>query len=104
MMSPNSSTMHSFSTLSTADVEFLVECSTRYCLGRLSYAPNWMCDILSKCLATFSDGGLSVIERDIREHLQQTEYSPGFSDIEDDWSAILTKIQTEQQHRQNIQK
>lgn len=104
MMSSNSSTIHGFSTLSTADVEFLVECSTRYCLDRLSYAPNWMCGILSKCLATLSDGCLSVIERDIREHLQQTEYSPGFSDIVDDWSAILTKIQTEQQHRQNIRK
>lgn len=51
-----------------------------------------------------SDGCLSVVERDIREHSQQTEYSPGFSDIEDDWSAILTKIQTEQHRRQNIQK
>ena len=104
MMSSDSSPIHCFSALSTADVEFLAECSTRYCLGRLSYAPNWMCDILSKCLATLSDGCLSVIERDIREHLQQTEYSPGFSEIEDDWSAILTKIQTEQQHRQNMQK
>lgn len=53
MLPSNSSPIHGFSTLSTADVEFLVECSTRYCLGRLSYAPNWMCDILSKCLATF---------------------------------------------------
>ena len=104
MMPSNSSTIHGFSTLSTADVEFLVECSTRYCLGRYSYAPNWMCGILSKCLATLSDGCLSVIERDIREHLQQTEYSPGFSDIEDDWSAILTKIQPEQQLRQNMKK
>ena len=103
-MSSNSSTIHGFSTLSTADVEFLVEYRTRYCLGRLSYAPNWMCGILSKCLATLSDGCLSVIERDIREHLQQTEYSPGFSDIVDDWSAILTKIQAEQHRRQNIQK
>ena len=55
-MPSNSSTIHGFSTLSTADAEFLVECSTRYCLGRLSYAPNWMCGILSKCLATLSDG------------------------------------------------
>lgn len=104
MIPSNSSLIHGFSILSTADVEFLVECSTRYCLGRLSYAPNWMCDILSKCLATLSDGCLSIVERDIREHSQQTEYSPGFSDIEDDWSAILTKIQTEQHRRQNIQK
>ena len=104
MIPSNSSLIHGFSTLSTADVKFLVECSTRYCLGRLSYASNWMCGILSKFLATLSDGCLSVVERDIREHLQQTEYGPGFSDIGDDWSAILTKIQTVQQHRQNIQK
>ena len=104
MLPSSSSPIHGFSTLSTADVEFPVECSTRYCLGRLSYAPNWMCDILSKCLATLSDGCLSVVERDIREHSQQTEYSPGFSDIVGDWSAILTKIQAEQQHKQNIRK
>ena len=104
MMSSDSSPIHCFSALSTADVEFLAECSTRYCLGRLSYAPNWMCDILLKCLATLSDGCLSVIERDIREHLQQTEYSSGFSDIGEDWTCILANIQTEQYRRQNVQK
>lgn len=61
-------------TLSIQNYEFLVESSVRYCLGRLSYAPGWDCDILAATLDKLTDRCLAVIERDIAEHLRTADY------------------------------
>ena len=86
-------------TLSIQNYEFLVESSIRYCLGRLSYAPGWECDILAATLDKLTDRCLAVIERDITEHLRTADYSVGYIDIPSRWHQLLAQIRSEQSHR-----
>ena len=86
-------------TLSSQNYEFLVVNSVRYCLGRRSYAPGWMCDLLTATLDKLTNNCLTVIELDIAEHLRTDEYGPGYIDIPSRWHHLLAMIRSEQQHR-----
>lgn len=91
-------------TLSIQNYEFLVESSIRYCLGRLSYAPAWECDLLSATLHLLTDSCLSVIERDIAEHLRTAEYDYVYLDISSRWRELLAEVRSEQAHRTRVGK
>ncbi len=86
-------------TLSFQNYEFLVESSIRYCLGRLSYATGWECDILFSTLDKLTERCLAVIERDIAEHLRTAEYTSGYINIPARWHQLLAQIRSEQSHR-----
>ena len=86
-------------TLSFQNYEFLVESSIRYCLGRLSYATGWECDILFSTPDKLTERCLAVIERDIAEHLRTAEYTSGYINIPARWHQLLAQIRSEQSHR-----
>mgnify|MGYP004512386555 FL=1 len=86
-------------TLSFQNYEFLVESSIRYCLGRLSYATGWECDILFSTLDKLTERCLAVIERDIAEHLRTAEYTSGYINIPARWHQLLAQLRSEQSHR-----
>ncbi|MFR3408522.1 MAG: hypothetical protein ACLTXW_03115 [Christensenellales bacterium] len=86
-------------TLSFQNYEFLVESSIRYCLGRLSYATGWECDILFSTLDKLTERCLAVIERDIAEHLRTAKYTSGYINIPARWHQLLAQIRSEQSHR-----
>lgn len=48
-----------------ADFEALAVCSVRYSLGRRSYMPGWVCDIIRENRRLLSSNIIDVIIRDI---------------------------------------
>jgi len=52
------------------DLEHLLICSTRYCLGRQSYVVGEQCRILRRCWLEIGDNPKRVIQAGVEEALQ----------------------------------
>ena len=55
-------------TLSKFDFEDILIYAERYALGRMTYAPHDVCDLINKHITELSKNTLLVIQKDIEQH------------------------------------
>lgn len=79
--------------LNTRDFSTLAICAVRYSLGRQSYMPALVCDIICKHIDLIDPPDLLILQRDIREYLITDSYTHSFSDIKDTWNNFLRFIE-----------
>ena len=79
--------------LNTRDFSTLAICAVRYSLGRLSYMPSLVCEIIEKHIDKIDSSSLLVLQRDVREYLITDGYTHAFSDIKDTWNNFLKFIE-----------
>ncbi len=56
--------------ISNSDLRTLVVCAVRYALGRQTFMPSMIDDIVRRCMDRLEESTLSIIARDIDEELQ----------------------------------
>ena len=79
--------------LNTRDFSTLAICAVRYSLGRLSYMPSLVCEIIEKHIDKIDSSSLFVLQRDVREYLTTDGYTHAFSGIKDTWNNFLKFIE-----------
>lgn len=79
--------------LGTRDFSTLAICAVRYSLGRQSYMPALVCEIIKKHIDEIDSSSLLVLQRDVREYLTTDGYTHSFSDIKDTWNKFLRFIE-----------
>ena len=79
--------------LNTRDFSTLAICAVRYSLGRQSYMPSLVCEIIEKHIYEIDSSSLLVLQRDVREYLITDGYTHAFSDIKDTWNKFLRFIE-----------
>ena len=79
-------------TIRQFDFEELIMDSVRYTIGRMTYAPHIVCEIINKHMKSLSKGTLSVIKRDIEDYRDRNNL--GHSTIDAPvWIATLENIE-----------
>lgn len=59
--------------VSQHDLDFLMMCSLRYCMGRMSTAPSEFQDIAKKLVVSMSAQSRAIMLRDVTEELHKKE-------------------------------
>lgn len=83
--------------LNTADLACLIICSVRYAMGRMTYVPHEVADIVKKTLPDLRDDTLVILDRDIRRELDRGNY--GMDCDLKMWEGLLARIKKEMQDR-----
>ena len=78
--------------LCARDFSTLAICAVRYSLGRQSYMPSLVCEIIEEHIDKIDSSSLIVLQRDVREYLTTDGYTHSFSDIKDTWNKFLRFI------------
>lgn len=84
--------------VSGVDLSDLLVFATRYTLGRATYAPGTVCQILRRHLPHILMGDLRTIIRDIRTHAQKTDLGHAMDAA--DWMATLGLLEAELERRE----
>lgn len=77
----------------------LITCAVRHALGRLTYMPSAVAEIVLDTLPFLDNRTLYVTEKDIEEHIGTTAYPSGFKDIETEWRRLLDAVRHERNKR-----
>lgn len=83
--------------LNTSDIACLIICSVRYAMGRMTYVPHEVSDIVKKTLPELRDDTLVILDRDIRRELDRGNY--GMDCDLQMWQNLLKRIKQEMQDR-----
>ncbi len=76
-------------------MSWLLFCTFRYSLGRLSYASGLTCGLMRRYQEFLTAEERSQIVREIREHLRRNTYDDGFKDIVRDWQSLADDLDPE---------
>lgn len=80
----------------------LVTCATRYAMGRLTYMPSTICEIVTDLIPALDNNTLRVLERDLTNHLGTCTYRSCFRDIENQWRKLLADTHKEREKRGDL--
>lgn len=81
--------------ISKENLQFLMSGTLRYCLGKKSYVPNWWYTLLEHYLYDLDVAIKQAWLDEIREHLQETEYSCNELDIQWTWEDAIRLLREE---------
>ena len=87
-------------TITSKEFQGLIIYSARYTLGRMTYAPHEVGDIIKKHLGKVENGTLDVLIDDI-EHQSQFDWGLGADRDKKMWLALLDTLKNERDRRKS---
>ena len=85
-------------TIDSKEFQGLIIYSARYVIGRMTYAPHKVGDIIKKHLGKVENGTLDVLINDI-EHQSQFDWGLGADFDKKMWLALLDTLKNERDRR-----
>ena len=85
-------------TITSKEFQGLIIYSARYVIGRMTYAPHEVGDIIKKHLDKVENGTLGVLINDI-EHQSQFDWGLGADCDKQMWLALLDTLRNEREER-----
>ena len=87
-------------TIGSKEFQGLIIYSARYTLGRMTYAPHEVGDIIKRYLGKVENGTLDVLINDI-EHQSQFDWGLGDDCDKKMWLALLDTLKNERDRRKS---
>ena len=87
-------------TITSKEFQGLIIYSARYTLGRMTYAPHEVGDIIKRYLDKVENGTLGVLINDI-EHQSQFDWGLGEDCDKKMWLALLDTLKNERDRRES---
>ncbi len=91
----------------TIDFHCLVVFAARYAIGRRTYAPSTVCDVLFKALPDLQDGTIDCLLRDLADKQREAAFDPKVWGDEHDrscWYRLWEHLATEKKRRENARR
>jgi hypothetical protein len=82
-----------YAMVSSEDMWWLLLSTVSYGLGRHSYAPSTIAELVIKYHDFLTKERIEQMARKIRDHLHITPYPPAYKDIYETWSALATELE-----------
>ena len=87
-------------TIAAEEFQSLVICAERYVIGRMTYAPHEVGEIIKRYLDKIGNGTLDVLINDI-EHQSQFDWGLGADCDKKMWLALLDTLKNERDRRKS---
>lgn len=78
--------------VTSSDLSFLLMCALRYALGRQSYAPSYIAEMVTRYIDGLTQGQRDLLAYDIRCHLAKEFGTPEPADIRQVWIHLEKKL------------
>ena len=86
-----------FGEIPESEMELVLICAVRYGLGRKTYVPSSLCQIINSTIQKLSNNTVRVLIRDIEGHGERFSYGMDFDKKE--WMGALDALKSEQERR-----